>query len=95
MEIIKEIMHDIEDGNRIKCIITDENMENLDGSETIKIIRNLEKKNKLKDIKIISMIDCDDKGKIDNIVAAGADIILNKPISTNSIKNALLNLNVI
>ena len=37
-EIIQKVIEDQRNGNKIKCIITDENMEYLNGSDAIKII---------------------------------------------------------
>jgi len=46
-DIIHHVIQDQSKGNEIKCIFTDENMEYINGSEAIKILRNLEKKKKL------------------------------------------------
>ena len=73
--------------NPIICIITDEEMEYLNGTEATKIIRNYELKNN----KIKTMIfglscyeDIDFKNKILN---SGADAVLPKPLNKNNLKS--------
>ncbi len=95
LEILKKLRKDREDGNRIKCIITNEDMDFINGSEAIRVIRNLEKKKKIKNIKIISIVRNNDKENIDNIINCGSDIFLKKPGSLHEICSSLINLNLI
>ena len=53
VDIIKNVIDDQTNGNLIKCIITDENMEYIKGSEAIRFLRSLVMKNKIKHVKII------------------------------------------
>ena len=70
-------------------MITDENMDYLNGSEAIKIIRNIEKRRNKKAINIISLT-CNEDNRVGQIIfKAGADFILNKPLSKQSIKGLL------
>ena len=47
-------------GKKIKCIFIDENMDYLNGSETIKIIRKLQNMNKINSYNIVSITALED-----------------------------------
>jgi DNA-binding NarL/FixJ family response regulator len=72
-------------------IITDENMEFLNGSEAIKVIRSIENRKKCEKKLIISLTCHEDFAIIDSINKAGADYILSKPLSANKISPLLMN----
>ncbi len=74
---------------RIKCIFTDENMEYLNGSEAVKIIRKLEKGNKVQSQKIVSITAFDDSITNNNIMNSGVNFILSKPCTKSSIVDIL------
>ena len=76
--------------NKVKFIFIDENMEFLNGSETIKIIKNLQKSNKLYTFKIISVTAFSDKGSCELIKSAGADYVINKPLSKINLEKCFL-----
>ena len=69
----------------IKCVITDENMEYINGSEAIKFIRKLESKFYIHHIPCISVTSHEDKNIIDNIYASGANHVLSKPLNMSSL----------
>jgi CheY-like chemotaxis protein len=94
-DMIYHVIQDQYKGNEIKCIFTDENMEYINGSEAIKVIRNLEKTHKIKFISIISTTGNEDSGIKDEIRKAGAQMVLNKPLSKSLIKGILKDLNII
>jgi CheY-like chemotaxis protein len=75
---------------RIKCIFVDENMEYLNGSEAVKIIRNLENNKKIPQFKMVSITAFDDLETKKNILGAGFDLIVPKPCS-KSILTEILN----
>jgi nitrogen-specific signal transduction histidine kinase/CheY-like chemotaxis protein len=77
---------------KIKCIFIDENMEYLNGSETVKIIRKLEQKNKVKSQYIVSITAFDDIGTRNNILDSGVNTILSKPCTKTSISQILKNI---
>lgn len=79
--IINLVIKDQYQNNRIKCILTDESMEFINGSEAIKIIRNLEDKKKIKPIIIASITAFEDK-LIKKIIAnVGVNYFIPKPCS--------------
>jgi CheY-like chemotaxis protein len=85
IELIKVIIDDQSKGNLIKCVFTDENMEYINGSEAIRILRGLEKKNKVKYVKIFS-ISCQEDNIYTKLMKdSGADKVLTKPLSKNSL----------
>lgn len=53
VDLIKNIIDDQKSGNMIKCVFIDENMEYLNGSESLQIIRRLEASNKVKSVPIV------------------------------------------
>jgi len=95
LDLINEVIKDTEQGNRIKCIFTDENMDFINGSEAIKILRNLESKNKIKNIKIVSITCHEEKEILENILNSGADMVIIKPASKDKIFSSLLNSKII
>jgi len=86
-DIIKNVIQDQFENNRISCIITDENMEFMNGSEAIKIIRNLEKNKKIKPITVASCTAYEDEGTRDLIKKSGVDYIISKPCSERAMLN--------
>lgn len=86
VDIIRNILNE-KMKKSIKCIITDENMEFLNGSEAIKFVRNLESKNYLDKIPIISVTSHEDKTIVNNILSCGANHVLSKPLTISSMIN--------
>ena len=72
--------------NRIKYIITDENMELLNGSDAIKIVRFLESRKVFNRATIITLSCHEDFNIMKSFLTAGADYVLVKPL----VKSALL-----
>lgn len=79
----------------LKCVFTDENMEYLNGTEAIKIVRGLEKNNKISKNIIVSMTSYEDENSKSLILDSGADYILSKPYSKNQIITTLVKFNLI
>lgn len=88
LDVIKIFLNnDIKD--KIKLIITDENMDYFNGSEMIKFIRKVEKLNKLNPIKIASVSSEDEKRHKDYLYDCGANFVFSKPLSKGNVKLAL------
>ena len=69
-------------------------MEYLNGSEAIKILRNLEKHNKIKYINITSITSFEDNYTINSITSAGADLIVGKPVTKKKLMEIFDNINL-
>lgn len=83
--IITNIIYDQFDNNKIKCVITDENMEFINGSEAIKIVRNLQSQNKIKPVIIASLSAFEDDLMKKVIQETGVDYILSKPCNESNL----------
>lgn len=88
LDVIKIFLNN-ENNDKIKLIITDENMDCFNGSEVIKFIRKVEKLNKLKGIKIASVSSEDDQRHRDYLIGCGADLVFSKPLNKSNVKIAL------
>jgi CheY-like chemotaxis protein len=75
--------------NKIKCIFIDENMEYLNGSETVGIIRKLEQAEKIKRNFIVSVSLYDDEYSKTKLKNSGVDEVISKPCSKSDLKNIL------
>jgi len=88
-------MDDQKNNNLIKCVITDELMEFVEGSLSISILKQLEKRNKIKKVSYISLTSFDDDTNKINIHNSGVDAIITKPCSKIQLQKTLKNLNII
>ena len=70
-------------------------MEYLNGSEAIKIIRDLERRLKIKFVNIISVTGNEDSQNTNEIKKAGAQLVLSKPVSKTVIASALKELGIL
>ena len=94
-DIVHHVIQDQSKGNEIRCILTDENMEYLNGSEAIRIVRNLENRQKVKFVNIISVTSNEDPCYIQEIIRAGAQTVLNKPLTKSVLARVLKDYNII
>lgn len=85
VDILHDVVKDQFQNNRIKCILTDENMEFLNGSETVKILRNLEKDKKIKPICIASVTNYENPKQL--IGSVGFNRFLSKPCCESDLLN--------
>ncbi len=92
VDLLKFVIED-QITNNLKCIFIDESMEYMNGSEAIKIIRSLQKKNKVKKYYIVSVTGFDDNQTKSNLENIGADYVAKKPISKNIVKEILNKIN--
>ena len=94
-DIVHHVVQDQSKGNEIKCILTDENMEYLNGSEAIRIVRNMESRQRVKFVNIISVTSNEDSNIIQEIIRAGAQTVLNKPLTKSVLARVLKDYNII
>ena len=76
--------------NKIKLIFTDENMEFLNGSQAVKLIRKFEKNQNIKTYEIISITAFDDEETKNYIYKSGINVILSKPCTKSEILKYLI-----
>jgi len=95
VDILCNLIKDQTTENQIKCVVTDENMEYINGSEAITIIRKLEKAKKIKNIVIASITAFEDEFNRNKIKESGANIILSKPCSESLMRNFLIDFNLV
>lgn len=95
VDMLKSIMEDQKEGNLIQCIFTDENMEYMNGSDAIRIIRDWEKGNKIKRIKIFSVSGQEDIETCKFILGSGADNVFGKPISKSIMVNCFKDIKIL
>jgi len=79
----------------IKLIITDENMEYMNGSEAIECVRKMEKSGSIKHVNIISCTCHSDELTLKKILDAGSQLIIPKPADKATLEEAMRNLNII
>ena len=94
-DIVHHVVQDQSKGNEIKCILTDENMEYINGSEAIRIVRNMESRQRVKFVNIISVTSNEDSNIIQEIMRAGAQTVLNKPLTKSVLARVLKDYNII
>ena len=78
--------------HKIKSIFIDENMEYMNGSEAVRIIRKFEKNNKIKNYNIISITAFDDPDTKNYILNCGMNSIISKPCTRSQILNIMQNI---
>jgi signal transduction histidine kinase/CheY-like chemotaxis protein len=88
LDILNAVRLDKE--KRIKLIFTDENMEYLNGSEAVQILRKFEDNKRINFYPIISITAFDDKISKNRILSSGINTILSKPCSKTAIYNILI-----
>ena len=80
----------------VKLIITDENMEYINGSECIREIKMLYEKNKLKNLpKIMTLTAFEDDEIIFNLKKLGVDCVMHKPASKQKLIENFQHFNII
>lgn len=95
VEILKEVIEHHRTDSTIDIVFTEEKMEYLDGSESIKIIRMLEKANRIRKTNFVSVAFFEDQDVNCLLSKVGADCIASKPNTKNQIFNLLNNFGVI
>lgn len=95
LDILNYVMEDQFKGNLIKCIITDENMEFINGSEAICLLQKLQQRNKIKEIPVIFLTGLDQEYGRHFIKDFENFQFLSKPISSIELEKLLVKLNII
>jgi CheY-like chemotaxis protein len=79
-----EFLYYVVQNLKIICVFIDENMEYMNGSEAVKILRNLERKTHTK-MKVFSFTAQGDEATIKKIMDSGADYCIKKPATKTQI----------
>jgi len=81
--------------NNIKCILVDEDMQYMKGSEAVSFLRKLEEERKIKKYQIVSMTAFEDEEMKKKIIRSGVDSIINKPCNKSELLKIITNLNLV
>ena len=74
---------------KIKVIFIDENMEYMNGSEAVRLIRKMEDNNKIKNYNIVSITALEDNDSRDRILSSGVNTIISKPCGKSDISKII------
>ena len=85
VDLLYKIIKSQSDGNLYNLVFIDENMNYMNGSNAISIIRSLESDHKIKKVNIISVTAFEDEDTKNKIMKAGSDQILSKPCKKSDI----------
>lgn len=91
IDCLKHVIDDNDNDRKIKLIITDENMNYMQGSSATSILRKLEQIQKIKPLFIVSLTAFMDKENHDYILSNGANIVCVKPLSYKKLQEILIN----
>lgn len=86
LDILRILLTEKNNNNIVDYIFTDENMDYLNGSEAIALVRLWEKMNKTKRSYITSITCHEDPKIVNNILSKGADQVLTKPMTKSLVK---------
>lgn len=84
-ELIHLVSQDQYNGNKIKLVLTDEEMKFLNGSEAVNILKKMESEYKVKPIKYVSLTS-HDSSQHERLYSIGFNKVLEKPFKKNDIK---------
>jgi len=95
IDTLKFVMDDQFEGNQIKLIITDENMQFMNGSESLRILKNLEFSGKIKGTKIVVSTTLIDSSMNDYFIKLGVFKVIDKAFEKSKMKQLLQELNLL
>jgi CheY-like chemotaxis protein len=95
VDIIKSVIEDQRNGNLISCVLTDENMEYVNGSQAFVFLKDLEKSSKILNVKFITITSHESKEKVDFLINIGIDLVLEKPLTKSILLSALQELKIL
>ena len=79
----------LDHSHKIKCIFIDENMQYLNGTDVIKILRKLENNGKIQNYNVVSITAFEDNETKERILNSGANSIISKPCTKSDITKIL------
>ena len=84
-EVLLKIIDDQSNGNLIKIVFLDEQMDYLNGSQTVSLIKNFQKEKKIKSCFFVSISAFDDDNIKESLIEKGFDMVLQKPLNLKSL----------
>jgi len=93
VDLLSQVLNDQKNGNLIDFVICDENMDFINGTEAITLLRKLEKEKRIKIPYIVSSTT--EEFIHDKLSSLGVTKILSKPINKNSLINLMKELKLI
>lgn len=93
VDLVSEVFNDQKNGNLIDLIIVDENMDFINGTEAIGILRRIERDKQIKLPYIVSSTN--DEGVKQKLNSLNVTKIIPKPINKNSMVNVMKELKII
>jgi len=95
LDILSNVIEDQFNGNLIKCIITDENMEFINGTEAIGFLDRLQRRNKIRSLSVIMLSSYEDNYmKKVNLNESLTCEYMSKPICINQLEKKLLDMHI-
>jgi len=95
IDTLKFVMDDQFEGSQIKLIISDENMQFMNGSESLRILKNLELSGKIKGTKIVVSTTLIDSSMNDYFNKLGVFKVIDKAFEKSKMKQLLQDLNLL
>jgi len=94
-EIITKVIEDQYNKNRIKCVITDENMEFMNGSDAVRFLKKMEKNRKIRPIIFASNSSFQSSTTRNLMRDVGFEFFLSKPCCESEVHTLLKECNII
>jgi len=94
-EIITKVIEDQYNKNRIKCVITDEHMEFMNGSDAVRFLKKMEKNRKIRPIVFASNSTFENSAARNHMRDIGFEFFLSKPCIESEIYTLLKECNII
>jgi signal transduction histidine kinase/CheY-like chemotaxis protein len=95
IDILKYVIDDQSESNRIQCVITDESMDYLNGSFAVSLLRKMQSESKINDFKVICMTSYEDEVTRNTILKAGVNYCISKPCNKKELEEILKSYKII
>ena len=94
VSILNYIIEDQFNGNLIKCIITDENMEFINGSEAVGFLAKLRRRNKIRNVSVIFLSSYGNDYLLSGISEEFDCELMSKPTSSKELQRKLVKMEI-
>lgn len=94
--VLSKVIEDQIQGNKIKLIICDDNMEYINGTVVSLILNDLANSNKIRDLPfLICSTGANDTENVDRLTESGFDLVIEKNTKKSLLENILKDLGII